>query len=79
MTTNFHWSTRMLAPLLRLVTTSPADCAEWMWSPLWSRDPEFKAGAHRLDNHGEPVAPNRAITPEAAKKIWEHAVELTDK
>jgi len=50
-----------------------------MWSTLWSSDPVFKAGAHRLDCHGEPVSPNKSITPEAAKKIWEHAVELTDK
>ena len=79
MTTNFHWSTRALAPLLRFITTSPVDCAEWMWSSLWSSDPAFKSGAHRLDNHGEPVKPNKAITPEVAVKIWEHAVELTDK
>jgi len=79
MTTNFHWSTRPLAPLVRWITTSPTDCAEWMWSSLWSSEPEFEAGAHRLGNHGEPLKPNKAITPEAAKRIWEHAVELTDK
>jgi hypothetical protein len=79
MVTNFHWSTRALTPLLRFVITSPADCAEWMWSSLWSSDPQFKTGAHRLDNHGDPVRPNKAITPEAVKKIWEHAVEVTDK
>ena len=79
MATNFHWSTRPLAPLIRWIITSPTDCAEWMWSSLWSSEPEFKAGAHRLGSHGEPVQPNKAITPGAAKRIWDHAVELTDK
>ena len=75
--TNFHWSTKPLVPLLRLLVTSPSDCSEWMWSPLLASG--AKAGAHRLDNHGEPVPPNKSITPEAVKRIWDHLVEVTDK
>ena len=80
MTAHFHWSTGPLAQLLRLITTSPAGYAGWIWSSLWSSEPQFKMGySNRLDNHGDLVTPNRAITPGAVKNILQRAGEVISR
>lgn len=41
--TNFHWSVRLLSPIVKMITVSPAECAQWMLYPLL--DPQFSKGA----------------------------------
>lgn len=43
MLTEFHWSLKLLKPVLPLFTVSPADCAQWMLHMLL--DPQFSRGA----------------------------------
>ncbi|KAG8853993.1 hypothetical protein FRB96_007856 [Tulasnella sp. 330] len=64
---NLHWSLKPMANLVSLFLTSPRDCGEWMLYPLLS--PTYHQGAFYLDNHGEPVPPNKIITSEAARKL----------
>lgn len=40
---NFHWSIRLLSPIVKLISVSPAECAQWMLYTLL--DPQFSKGA----------------------------------
>jgi hypothetical protein len=48
-----------------------------MWWRVWSSDSKWKTGAHEIDNRGNSLAPNKFVTLEGKKAIWEHAVKLT--
>ncbi|KAF8749131.1 nad-p-binding protein [Rhizoctonia solani] len=41
-TPSFHWSIRLFAPIIYLMSVSPADCAQWMLNGLL--DPKFAKG-----------------------------------
>ncbi|KAG8740086.1 hypothetical protein FRC10_004764 [Ceratobasidium sp. 414] len=41
--TNFHWTMKLLLPITRPFSVSPADCAQWMLYTLL--DPQFSKGA----------------------------------
>lgn len=69
---------QFFAPLLRPLTVTPAQCAEIMWWRLWSSEEHWKTGSHEIDNKGSELTPNRNVTEEARKAIWDHAVSITD-
>ncbi|KAG8768643.1 hypothetical protein FRC12_005448 [Ceratobasidium sp. 428] len=73
--TNFHWSMKLLLPVLRPFTVSPAECGQWMLYTLL--DPQLSKGAFFRDNHAEDVGPNKHSTPELRKLVWEHSLRRT--
>ncbi|KAF8609718.1 NAD(P)-binding protein [Ceratobasidium sp. AG-I] len=73
--TNFHWSVRLLGPLVNLFTVSPAECAQWMLYTLL--DPHDAKGSIRRNNHAEDVGGNKHSTPELRKLVWEHTLART--
>ncbi|KAF8609834.1 NAD-P-binding protein [Ceratobasidium sp. AG-I] len=75
MLTNFHWSFRLLSPIVNLVTVSPAECAQWMLYTLL--DPQSSEGAFFRNNHAEDVGANKYSTPELRKLVWEHTLART--
>ncbi|KAF8609719.1 NAD(P)-binding protein [Ceratobasidium sp. AG-I] len=72
---NFHWSIRLLSPILNLITVSPAECAQWMLYTLL--DPQFSKGAFYRNNHADDVGANKHSTPELRKLVWEHTLAKT--
>lgn len=75
MVTNFHWSFKLLKPIIRLVSVSPAECAQWMLYTLL--DPQFSKGGFFRNNHAEDAGPNKYSTPELRKLVWEHTLKRT--
>lgn len=67
----------LVMPLFKWATESPAECAEVMWWRVWGNDPAWKTGAHQINHRGEAVTPNKFVTPEGKKAIWDHAVKIT--
>lgn len=75
MLTDFHWSLKLLKPLIHLMSVSPAECAQWMLYTLL--DPQFSKGGFFRNNHAEDVGPNKYSTPELRKLVWEHTLKRT--
>ncbi|PVG01536.1 hypothetical protein CPB86DRAFT_794903 [Serendipita vermifera] len=69
---------QFFAPLLKPLTVTPAQCAEIMWWRLWSSEEHWKTGSHEIDNKGSELTPNRNVTEEVRKAIWDHAISITD-
>ncbi|KAF9515445.1 hypothetical protein BS47DRAFT_1262634, partial [Hydnum rufescens UP504] len=64
---------RMIKPLLRLLLTSPQDCAEFMLRALF--DPAAAKGAFHRNNHAELMDPSKLpISPEDQKLVYDHLV-----
>lgn len=72
---NFHWSIRLLSPIVNLISVSPAECAQWMLYTLL--DPQFSKGAFYRNNHADDVGANKHSTPELRKLVWEHTLART--
>ena len=68
---------RFFVPLIRPLTVTPEECAQVMWWRMLDPDSKWKTGAHQLSNHGEPYEPNKFVTPEVRKAIWDHATAVT--
>jgi NAD(P)-dependent dehydrogenase (short-subunit alcohol dehydrogenase family) len=68
----FHWSLRLVAPILGLFASSPQDCGEIMLSALVS--PAYRQGGFYLDNHAEPLPAKKRVTAsdEGRKLFVEH-------
>jgi len=64
----------IFGPLGSLFATNPQDCAEWMLYPLLSK--EFGKGGFHLNNHAEPSKPNKYVTEESRRTVWEHVLEF---
>ncbi|KDQ08653.1 hypothetical protein BOTBODRAFT_37804 [Botryobasidium botryosum FD-172 SS1] len=65
----------VLSPVTKIFATAPQDCAEWMLYPLLSKN--FEKGSFHLDNHAEPAGPNKHVTEEAKRSVWDHVLEFT--
>ncbi len=68
---------RILIPLFRFITVTPAECAEFMWDKMWTSDKKYQSGAHELDRHAEPHEKSHFVDDEVREKVWEHAVSMT--
>ncbi|CAE6428542.1 unnamed protein product [Rhizoctonia solani] len=77
MLTDFHWSMKLLTPLIHLISVSPAECAQWMLYTLL--DPKFAKGSFFLNNHAEDVGANKYSTPALRKLVWEHTLTRTSE
>lgn len=77
MVTKWHWTVPYILPLFKYWTVTPETCAQFMWSPLLSNDAKFKTGAHRMDQNANPVQPNKSLTPEVIKAVWDHISSMT--
>jgi len=75
MLAGFHWSIRLLSPIVHLISVSPAECAQWMLYTLL--DPQFSKGAFFRNNHADDVGANKYSTPELRKLVWEHTLGRT--
>ncbi|CAE6504735.1 unnamed protein product [Rhizoctonia solani] len=75
--TEFHWSMRFLMPLVRLMSVSPAECAQWMLYGLL--DPKFAKGPFFINNHAEDVGANKHSTPALRRLVWEHTLKRTSE
>ncbi|KAG8697116.1 hypothetical protein FRC09_008062 [Ceratobasidium sp. 395] len=75
MLTDFHWSIKLLLPVLRPFSVSPAECAQWMLYTLL--DPQFSKGAFFRNSNADDAGPNKYSTPELRKLVWEHTLKRT--
>jgi len=73
---NFHWSIRLLSPIVNLISVTPAECAQWMLYTLL--DPQFSKGAFFRNNHAEDVGANKHSTSALRQLVWEHTVKRTN-
>ncbi|CAE6443429.1 unnamed protein product [Rhizoctonia solani] len=73
----FHWSMNLLMPIIRLVSVSPAECAQWMLYSLL--DPKFEKGPFFINNNAEDAGPNKYSTPALRKLVWEHTLKRTSE
>jgi len=64
----------IVSPLAKLFT-APQDCAEWMLYPLLSKN--FDKGGFHLNHHAEPAKPNKYVTEESRRSVWDHVLEFT--
>ncbi|KAJ1311775.1 hypothetical protein OPQ81_010243 [Rhizoctonia solani] len=77
MLTEFHWSIKILMPLIRMMSVSPAECAQWMLYALL--DPKFAKGPFFINNHAEDVGANKNSTPALRRLVWEHTLKRTSE
>ncbi|KAG9086149.1 hypothetical protein FRC07_013187 [Ceratobasidium sp. 392] len=70
-----HWGAKLLLPVLKPLTVSPEDCAQWMLCTLL--DTQTSKGAFFRSNHADDVGPNKHSTPELRKLVWEHSLKRT--
>ncbi|KAF8680540.1 KR domain [Rhizoctonia solani] len=79
--TDFHWSIKILMPLVHLISVSPAECAQWMLYALF--DPKFTKGPFFItlprNNHAEDAGANKYSTPALRKLVWEHSLTRTSE
>lgn len=74
-----HWAFKLFSPLIELLmwlfSTSPKDCAEYMWFALL----DGNKGFFRRDNKGENIGMKNYDGTEGVRKvIWEHSAEVTN-
>jgi len=74
-----HWALRPLGPilalLLRPISVSPEDCAEYMMSAMLQGD----SGAFRRKQRGEIIeGTSPYVTAEAKQKLRDHTMEATN-
>ncbi|CAE6392749.1 hypothetical protein RSOLAG22IIIB_02624 [Rhizoctonia solani] len=74
-TQGYHWSIKLLMPFVRMMSVSPAECAQWMLYGLL--EPKFASGSFFINNHAEDVGTNKHSTPTMRKLVWDHTLEKT--
>ncbi|KAG8795195.1 hypothetical protein FRC17_008174 [Serendipita sp. 399] len=67
---------KLVLPLFRFATLTPAECAQMMWWRIWTSDAPWSLGAHQINHRGVELR-NPYLNEDVKQAVWEHAVKVT--